>query len=191
MNTEYLTYRIDHYERHNYKFTQVTVTRMRDEKVADLLDGAINNKAGYGTMEVALRQEGRFRTLLERGIETVYDPSFLSRQAVSLEWQHYEADGFCEPFLNLGRNFCGIGKGMRLLRQIGARIEKVRAARRAQESKDGYTYPPTPVGDHTFASPHDFVAALARMRGSVQVTRDPMSETWIATPVKFCTARAA
>ena len=192
-NTETITYTIDGYERHGYKFTRVTVRRMREEKVAELLEGAIDNKAGYGTADAARGQEARYRALQERGVESIYDSLCVSGLHLSIEWQHYEADGFCDPhFPELGRGFGEIETAMRFLRKIGGRIEKAVAARRNREAPvDGYKYSPHRVSSHTFSSPHDFVDALARMRGSVQVARDRSSETWLATEAKICAAKAA
>jgi hypothetical protein len=187
-----LTYETYETEIHGYRMTHVVVRRMYQEDVAVHLAGTVDNKAGYGTLEAAKQQARRFQSMLDASHTTYFDPT-LSGLQVHLRWQHYHgSDGtldYCEPvYQDLGRALGQIEEGIKFLKDIGRRIEKIRAKRRSEESP--YPSDVRPVSNHTFSRPQDLLEALARMKGTLQVRRD--FDGWVLTDVKMLgPARAA
>lgn len=188
-DTEKTTYEIRHYTRNNYDFTTVCVRTMRTADVAELREGAVDNKAGYGTEDAAQRQLTRYGGMLECGIATTYETLiFGTRIDLTFEWQHYKSPGeplsYCEVSLDLGRHFAEITAGHTFLRKFGNRVERARMRREKRTYRNS-------IGGHTFAGPDEVIAALARMRNSVQVEYDTTHEAWVATPARIYKASAA
>jgi hypothetical protein len=186
-----LTYETYETETHGYRMTHVVVRRMYQEDVAVHLAGTVDNKAGYGTLEAAKQQARRFQSMLDANHTTYFDTT-LSGLQVHVRWQHYYgSDGildYCEPaYEDLGRSLSQIEEGLKFLKDIGRRIEKIRAKR---SEKTPYPHHLQPVSNHTFSCPQEMLEALAHMKETMQVRRD--FDGWVLTDVKMLgPARAA
>lgn len=173
-----LTYETYETSEHGFTQTHVVVREMYVEDTRRHLEGTVDNKAGYQSQHYADQAARRFEAMLEQGHEVYFDHAFSSLE-VHLRWQHYDKDEegrqmYCEVcFENLGRSFRQIEDAMKFLRKIGRRIEKAR-----------YGEARGPVGSHTFKTPDDVLAVLARMKTSVQIRRDRGLEAWVATDAK-------
>jgi hypothetical protein len=191
-NKTAITYETFETESHGYRQTHVVIRRMYLEDTAAHLEGAIDNKAGYGTIEAAKQQERRFRQMLEAGHTTFFD-SCTSGLVVHVRWQHYlRSDGtldYCEPaYDDLGRSLGLIEEGLKFLKTIGRKIERAKAKRRSEKAPCPSDV--RPVSNHTFACPEDLLEALGRTKDFVQIRRD--FDGWVLTDVKqLGPARAA
>jgi hypothetical protein len=186
-----LTFETYETESHGYRQTHVVIRRMYLEDTASHLEGAIDNKAGYGTLEAAKGQELRFRRMLEAGHRSFFD-SCTSGLLVHVRWQHYRgSDGtldYCEPaYDELGRTLGQIEEGLRFLKMIGRKIERAKARRRSELAM--HPSDVRPVSNHTFGCPEDLLEALGRAKGFVQIRRD--FDGWVLTEVKTVPANAA
>jgi hypothetical protein len=187
---ERTTYEISHYNQHGYNFTAVRIRTMRAENVERLRDGAVDNKDGYGTADAARRQLARYKGLLARGFVKIYETlCFGTRLDITIEYQHYQPEdggprSYCDASIGLGRHYAEITHGHTFLRKLGDRIERARTRREQRDYRSR-------VGAHTFAKPDEVIAALARMRTSVQVVRDQAGDTWVPTDAKIYRADAA
>lgn len=190
-NKTALTYETYRTQTHGYDHTHVVVRLMYVEDTAERLEGTVDNKDGYGSPEAAARMGETLQAMLDAGHKVHFEPTIRGLH-VHVRWQHYYGGGeldYCEPaYEDLGRSLGQIDEGMKFLKKIGRRIEKARATRRDREAV--YKSGPRPVSNHTFSRPEDFLAALARMKESFEVRRDPAYHAWVLTDAKKLPAAA-
>jgi hypothetical protein len=67
------------------------------ETVASRLAGTVDDKAGYGSPEVAQRVARQCVNLLGKGIEVTYDPTYWAARTAGLvlRWQQFNDEGYC------------------------------------------------------------------------------------------------
>lgn len=177
-----LTYATYETHEHGYTKTHVVVREMYKEETAEALEGTVDNKAGYGTEQAAVLQGHRFQAVLDAGHETHYSSTCMGLD-VHLVWQHYQKDEdgtqlYCDvSYQHLGRSFNRIQEAMRFLQNVGRSIERAKAARHNENAT--FQSGVRKVANHTFDRPEDLLAALRRMKKSVQVTHDRALETWV------------
>jgi len=70
----------------------------RAERVADRLDGTVDNKAGYGSPEAAQTVARQCAHLLRQGVDLTYDVCHWGSgsTAVSLRWQQFDGERYCD-----------------------------------------------------------------------------------------------
>jgi hypothetical protein len=96
-----LTYTVDTspfwLDRGRLQHVHVTVRWARRIDVAEVLAGTVDNKAGYGSAEVAQEIARYQAALLRQGITTTYDLASWSRETASvrLSWQQYDDTRYC------------------------------------------------------------------------------------------------
>lgn len=179
-------------QRSGYDHTHVVIRQMHVENTAECLEGTVDNKAGYGSLDACAREANRFRALLEAGHKTFFD-TMLNGLSIHIRWQHYTGGGtldYCGPeYEELGKSLGQIERGLKFLKKVGRTIERARAAERSKEY--GYDAPVRPVSNDTFLRPNGLIAALARTKGMFQVRRSRSLDSWVLTTVKIVGHRAA
>lgn len=154
------TFSIRQYNEHGYRFTEICIRQCYVNSVQEQLDGCVDNKAGYQSLEIAQFAAAKFGKILAAGYESTYSPVTYGLE-ITIRFQHYvnrdgEADGYCDPhFDTVGKGFSGMEKGMKFLRKLGSTVEKLRA-----EPGDD----PRKVSSHTFESPERLVTALRKLK---------------------------
>ncbi len=145
-----------------YPQTYVRIWRAYRENVAEVREGTVGNKAGYGSDDGARYWLGACEKLEEGGHEIVYRSSSCYGPEIKIRWQHFEGTGFCAPdFENLGRGYSEIKLAMATIEKIGRRIEKLSLVERRREYEHASL---REVRTATFDNPHDLVAALRAMK---------------------------
>jgi hypothetical protein len=167
-----LTYESFIRERDGYVSTHVIVRAVRIENMSAELDGAVDNKAGYGTRDAARQQEERFRKALELGHAEHFEPLWHGVH-LELRWLHAELTdgrwGYCSPFWEeLGRSYDRIVASTAFVRKVGKAIERQLYKERRQEWSHASL---GEVDDNTFHDPGRFVMALDRIK-VIHVRRD-------------------
>ncbi len=149
-------YGIEIGEEYGYGYTRVTVREGVDceRLLPELIDGCVDNRAGYGTAEAAARMSERFTQLQARGYAgVVHLSSFEPR--VALHWQHYEprlptagvpTKDYCEARVTFPENVAELTRSLELW---------TRLKRRAQGKASTYV---------TWHSPDALLGALVRMK---------------------------
>lgn len=193
-DTQVLTFETFQNSRHGYDFTHVVIRTMRAVDTAEALENTVDNKAGYGNLEVAKREGLKFKALLAAGYPEHYDTTCFDEVYVHIEWQHYrpmdcgsnDPHDYCEPtFVDMGRNFRRMERGMKFLRRLGKAVERERVR---ENTESAYKPSLRPVSQHSFASPDRVLGALGRMKGSVQVCQQ--GHVWVPTDAKIIGAAA-
>jgi hypothetical protein len=160
-----ITFSVKTFNESGYTHTEVSIRSCYVNSVAEQLEGCVDNKAGFGSIEIANEVGERFRKMQEAGYESTYDAATGGLQ-LTIRWQHYKgaSDGpdYCEPaFKDFGDGISGIEKSLAFLRKLGGAVEKHRARHTGGDLRK--------VSDHTFGSPERVIAVLAQMKGVVAV----------------------
>jgi hypothetical protein len=96
-----LTYTVNtsdfYLDRGRLEHVHVTVRWARRIDVAEVLAGTVDNKAGYGSAEVAQEIARHSAALLRQGITTTYDLASWDRTTAGLRlsWQQYDDTRYC------------------------------------------------------------------------------------------------
>lgn len=178
-------------QRSGYDHTHVVIRHMYVEDTEERLEGTVDNKAGYGSLDACARERVRFQRLLEAGHKTFFD-HMSGGLYVHIRWQHYTGGGtldYCEPdYEELGKSLGQIEEGLKFLKKVGRTIERARAAQRRKE----YGYDALrAVSNNTFSRPEDLIAALAKTKGVLQIRRSQSLDSWVLTDVKILGPRDA
>lgn len=159
---------------HGYTSTHVWISRYYCEDVAKTRDGAIDNKAGYGSADGAAYWVNACDRIAEAGHGTYYNSGVgLHWSSITVCCQHYGApleDGtqqYCSPSFEMGRHMSEIEHSLKLLHELGKPIEA--AKRRRYVKKHGFEPSRTRVTDGTFTDPADLLAVLRRRKDAVEV----------------------
>jgi hypothetical protein len=175
------------YDNHGWTMTEITVSSVDVETIEKKIDGCVDNKVGYQSAAIAAQQERKFRAIAAAGHTHVYSTHTYGLR-LTLRWQHYtrpsgERDGYCDPvFEDLGRDFAGVERGVKFLRKLGARVEKMRAATSGGDARS--------VSNVSFYSPERVIEALRVMKcAQIEFNRE-LDET-LAVPPAEVAANAA
>lgn len=161
------TFSIRQYNEQGYRFTEICIRQCYVNSVQEQLDGCVDNKAGYQSLEIAQFAAAKFGKVLAAGHESTYSPVTYGLE-ITIRFQHYVnrdgvADGYCDPnFDTVGKGFSGMEEGMKFLRKLGKTVEKLRA-------EPGNN--PREVSSHTFESPERIITALRKLK-IVEITFD-------------------
>jgi len=146
----------------SYDHTYVRIFQCYVQDVAEEFEGTVDNKAGYGDAEAAKRVGIELQALMDGGHQTHYQSTTSQSLNCHIDFQHYQHNGserlFCSPSFNLGGSFREHEEGMKLLKRLGRKLEKMRG-------NDGRN-----VGNWTFdVGPDKIMEALRSMRGLIEV----------------------
>jgi hypothetical protein len=108
---------------HGYDKTFVRVYRSKAQSVDELIEGCIDNKAGYGDVSAAARIREQYQTVKDAGYLAIVDTP-LYEPSVTLAWLHSTYGSYCRPHVSAGDTFESIEMGMTLLRHIAKRARK-------------------------------------------------------------------
>ncbi len=147
---------------------EIVVTDGYRETISDAVD-ACESGNRYGEAPMNSEIAGYLRQLAAAGHTDVFD-SYTDATRARVRWQVYEqgaaATSYCRPeFSHLGSDFTAIERATKLLRRLAGRVETARARRCRNQGRDCGR---RPVGNASFASADDFIAALLAA-GAVEV----------------------
>jgi hypothetical protein len=140
-----------HTDSSGYVHTVISINYCYVEKLTDLLEGTVDNKAGYGDAESAVAIGVELQGLLDEGYKTRLTTS-MSGLNIRLSYLHYN-DGYCEPNVSVGENFGVMENGMKFLKRLGRFMGR-------NTTRD--------VFHGTFRSHFAVFEALQAMRGTVE-----------------------
>lgn len=110
---------------YDHERTRVRVMEATGELLADLLDGCVDNKAGYGTLEAAEELGREYGALLQRGYTGLPDRWRRIHRAVTFDWLHASSGGYCEPDVEVGDKLADIVSNTKLARAIVAVVGRL------------------------------------------------------------------
>lgn len=188
MNKKKLTYSVSRrLSEGGYIIDSLRIGEYSLESTKESLDGAVDNKAGYGTAEAARRMEEAFAKLQADGHDTYFD-TCLSERSFSMDFQVYENPEAerphycCTARLELPSKLSAAKWALALVEKIGRTVEKMKAAERHKDDphpSQGFHAEARPVSEQSIAQLQDVVAALDKM-GLVRVERWKESNNWAA-----------
>jgi hypothetical protein len=153
-----------------YVSTHLVVRDLVREDLGQILEGAVGNRAGYGSESAAKRQEMLCRAALEAGHDSVFATPYNGLH-LHLRWLHVDGgDGmlYARPWYDdLGRTFEQHELAMKFLRRLGAAVE-----RRIAFERNGRGSGPEPVSDRSFSDPGRVVEVIRKMKASIPVRYD-------------------
>lgn len=85
----------------NYDCTKVTIIGGTPEWITDRIAGTVDNKAGYGDLEACERVALRMQALKNEGYVQLFNDALFYLH-MSVEYQHFSPDKFCNPNVSLG-----------------------------------------------------------------------------------------
>jgi hypothetical protein len=135
---------------YGYEITHVLILSGKVEPLAARLDGAIDDKAGYGTKAAAAHVAQETCSAIEAGHTHWFDSDMWGdRVRVHVTYQRYGSDSFCRPHIDVGDGVSEIRGGYALVNKL---------ARKAKRSMDQFP-----------GSPEELVKALPK--GSAPIVR--------------------
>lgn len=168
LQSKTLFFEVRRYTRNGYRQVEIVITDGHREALSDAI-GACEAGNRYGDADMNAEIAGYLRQLAAAGHDGVFD-TYIDHTRARIEWQVFEEVGgetcYCQPrFEHLGADFTAIESAMKLLRKLAGRVETARARRWRKQGRD---YGRTPMGNRSFKSADDFIAALLAA-GAVQV----------------------
>lgn len=151
----------------NYTMLYLSITEGTERSIPELLEGTVDNKAGYGTPDAADRMHDWYTRLLEAGHQILIDPMGWegSFPRIIIRYQEYQPyhtgdqPGYCQPSFTLGTGgFSDIERGAKFLRRLGRAIEKASAERR------GDSHAQIQARDSSFKDPVAVIEGLHRLK---------------------------
>jgi hypothetical protein len=88
---------------HEYPQSLVSVVSGVRENLLSLIEGCVDNKAGYGTLEAAESLQHRYKYYMKEGFKEKFDVSLYDGIKFDLRYQHYN-QGFCKPHLSFRKD---------------------------------------------------------------------------------------
>lgn len=118
------------YREHGYDHTEVVIRNGRGDKLDALIDQCIDNKVGYMDgngykgSETAARMKRRYEWLREQGYAGVFAAPYGAAMRVTLIWQHFGPDQFCEARIVLPEKLEPMQASAKLLGQLVTAINR-------------------------------------------------------------------
>lgn len=104
---------------HGHEMTTVSIFSGQVMTLKKRLDGAIDNKDGYGSLEAAGRIEHETREALDNGFTEWFDRDFISDHVgVVVKYQRFDPISFCRPGIDVGREMSTILYGADLVAKL-------------------------------------------------------------------------
>lgn len=167
LQSKTLFFEVRRFSDHGYQQVKITISDGYRETLSDAI-GACEAGNRYGDADTNTEIAGYLRQLAAAGHVDIFD-SYIDQTRAQIQWQVYEHEGetsYCRPrFEHLGSEFTAIERATKLLRKLAGRVETARARR---YRKQGRLYGRRMVGNGSFESADDFIAALLAV-GAVQV----------------------
>lgn len=158
---------------HGFTTTHVWIATYYRESVAKTLAGAINNDAGYGTLEAAQGWVDACTRMAKAGVQEFWRSACVSDRArIKISCQHSKStsdDGaqeYCGPSFEIGNSLREMTRSMDLLQELGRPIEAANHRRRLKEYASASR---RQVCDDTFENPENVLAVLRRRKDAVEV----------------------
>jgi len=152
-----LCYTLDVQNEGQYSFLNMRIFNANKEHIQSLIEGTIENKAGYGSPEAAESMGLWFLTLQREGHRVLFDPAdpWTGGMSISIQWQHYTSSegeaSYCDPrFMDVGRNYGDIQKTAAFLKKVA--------------KKSSLQHHGGELGHWMFRDPADVIDALEAMR---------------------------
>lgn len=125
--TPNLYFTVDHYREHGFDHTRVRVFEADARSLVDLIDGCVDNKAGYGSAEAAAHLLREYSELQQRGYSHVAERGYglSGGRSVTFTWLHSTSVGYCSPNVDCGQKWEKIGRNVSLAQQIATRTSKL------------------------------------------------------------------
>ena len=151
-----------------YTIDSIYIAQYREERLARVLAGTVDNRDGYGSHEAAKGIALACSNAVNAGYDKVYYREHFvgNNLAVRLEWQQYGADRYCSTprAAHVGNDLEDMYIGMSFLRWLGNKVDK--DARSTS---------------HALANPTRVVAALDKFAlrlAPISVNQRVLGERW-------------
>lgn len=105
-----------------YEITTVSIFSGEVKTLASRLDGAIGNKAGYGSEQTAIDVAQETQAAIDAGSTHWFDKEFIdSNVHVTVKYQRYDETTFCDPRIDVGSDMKTIPYGATLVTRIAGK----------------------------------------------------------------------
>lgn len=104
-----------------YPVTYIRVFVSQARSFKELVEGTVDNKDGYGSLDVARDLHKRFENAIERGWTHAVD-HYHSKYWVTFRWQHYKAgekpQQYCEVDIDIGNKYNELQDNLKFMQKI-------------------------------------------------------------------------